>query len=57
MDKKKKPMETQDLDEEEIIGGIVDISVDEVEPISRFPPYMPSRNLTSKVTKDPNFIK
>jgi len=50
-------MEPQDLDEEEVTEGIENISVDEVEPISRLPPYIPLQNPTSKVTKDPDAIK
>lgn len=50
-------MEPQDLDEKEMAGGFEDINVDKVELISRFPPYMPPRNPTVKVTKNPNSIK
>lgn len=57
MDKMKQLMEPKDLDEEEVVIGIEDISTYEVEPISRFPPYMSSRKPTSKVTKDLDAIK
>lgn len=57
MDLQKQPMEPQDLDEEELTSGFVDIRVDEVEQISNFPHYMMSRKLTTKVTKDLDSIK
>lgn len=57
MDKNKKPMELQELDVEELVGGLENISAEEVELVSRLPPYIPPQNPTSKVTKDPDAIK
>lgn len=55
--KKKKPMESVDLEDEELETGVEDISVDEAKLISRLPPYMLSRKLIAKVTKGPDLVK
>jgi len=45
------------LDDEELASGLKYIIIDEVEPISRLPLYLPPRKPMSKVKKDLNPIK
>jgi len=57
MDKSKQPMEPLDLDEEELRGGIEILDSEEVEPITRFPKYIPPRKPMMKVPKDLDAMK
>lgn len=57
MDKKKNPMEPQDLDKEDINMGIEDINVEGMETISWLSLYIPPRKPIAKVTKDPDSLK
>lgn len=50
-------MEPQDLVEEELADVLEEISVEEVEPISRLPLYLPPWMPKSKVMKDSDAIK
>lgn len=57
MDNNKQSMEPKDLDVEELGCVFEDINVEDIDPISRLPAYMPPQKSTSKVTKGPNAVK
>ena len=57
MDKTKKLMDPQDLDEEELNMGVECIDAEEEVLITWLPPYVLPRKSTIKVTKDPDSVK
>lgn len=52
MDKSKQPKGPLDLDEEELHGGIDEVDLEEVQPITWLLRYIPPRKSMTKVPKD-----